>query len=316
MAYAFLCDDAFSALGLSGHLGALAAGATLATHPKIERITKELWGIKELLLLALFLSIGMYGLPSAESIPLMLLLLALLPVKSILLFALFLLFRLRARTAFVGALSLTAYSEFTLVVAFYLQKNGSIPAELVSVTAVVTVFSFAVCSLLIHYSYPLWNRFESILSPLQRRAPTVDRSPPSLGRSDILIVGMGVSGVAAYDRAVELGHLPLGLDSDPARVSDRLQEDKRVIQADCQDGSFWAEVNLSLIQAIIFTVPTLRAKRYAIELIRKRGFSGRVLSLARDSSGANDLESLGVEVSVVPMVEAGRELAEQLDSRG
>lgn len=310
--YAFLADDIFSYLGLSGHLGALIAGATLANHPESESISKELWSVKELLLLALFLSIGLYGLPSSSSLPLFLALMVFLPIKGLLFFLLFLIFRLRVRTAFVASLGLTAYSEFTLVVAYYLQQAGSLPAEFVSLIAVVTAVSFGVCSHFISLSNQLWNRWEPMLLRLQFVSHTVDQSPVSLSKANTLIIGMGVTGIAAYERAVERGYTPVGIDSDPVRVSEHLQEEKRVVQADCQDGSFWAEVDMSSVSSIILAIPTLEPKLAAIELIRSRGFKGHLLALARDSQGASALKETGIDVSVVPMIEAGYQLADRL----
>src|SRR3989344_4361560 len=105
----------FEQLGLSSELGALAFGAMLAKHKRATELANSLWGIKEIFLVGFFLQIGIGGLPDAAALKFALVMAVLLPLKGVLFFFLFLLFRLRARSAFLSSVSLTNYSEFGLI---------------------------------------------------------------------------------------------------------------------------------------------------------------------------------------------------------
>ena len=117
----------FESLGLSSELGALAFGAMLAKHKRAVELSNSLWSIKEVFLVGFFLQIGIGGLPDADALAFALVMSLLLPLKGLLFFGLFLVFRLRARSAFLSSVSLTNYSEFGLIVASVVLPQWLIP---------------------------------------------------------------------------------------------------------------------------------------------------------------------------------------------
>ena len=119
----------FEKLGLSSELGALIAGMLLSGHQVADELSKKLWGIKEAFLVGFFLEVGLTGLPDLQDFYLALTALALLPLKSILFFGLMVAFKLRARTSFIATVSLTSYSEFTLIAGSVAASAGFIPPE-------------------------------------------------------------------------------------------------------------------------------------------------------------------------------------------
>jgi len=130
----------FESVGLSPELGALVMGAVIATHRRAMELSNALWGLKEVFLIGFFLQIGMSGLPSLDTLGWAILLALLLPVKAVLFFFVLVLFRLRARTAFLAALSLATYSEFGLIVANLAVKNGLFGPDWLVMLAVAAVF--------------------------------------------------------------------------------------------------------------------------------------------------------------------------------
>jgi predicted Kef-type K+ transport protein len=90
----------FKAVGVSGELGALVMGMVFANHPVAKGIANYLWGVRELLLIAFFLRVGMQVPLDLQIVMDALPLLLLLPLKLAVLFALLVLIRLRAYTAF------------------------------------------------------------------------------------------------------------------------------------------------------------------------------------------------------------------------
>ena len=70
------------------------------------------------------------GLPNGDAIIFALVVTLLLPIKGILFFFLLLVFKLRARSAFLTGLSLTNFSEFGLIVASLILPEWLVPLAL------------------------------------------------------------------------------------------------------------------------------------------------------------------------------------------
>ena len=136
----------------------------------------------------------------------------LLPLKGMLFFFLFLMFRLRARSAFLSSVSLTNYSEFGLIMASVVLPEWMIPL------AITVALSFVVSAPLNRIVHPLYDRWAKRLTALERNIRHPDEQPISLGSSQVLVMGMGRTGRAAYDYLQEKGYQVVGLDSDPVVI--------------------------------------------------------------------------------------------------
>jgi len=299
----------FEQAGLSSELGALVAGVLLADHERAEELSDKLWGLKEVFLVGFFLQVGLYGLPDLKGIAIVVLLLALLPLKGVLFFALLIRFRQRARTAFMTAITLTAYSEFTLIVGAAAAWAGLFPTSIVPMLALLVAASYALNAPLSAMSNALWERFEASLARFEREVSHPGEQPRMLGRAGYLIVGMGRVGAAAYDYLAAQDARPLGLDVDPARIDNHLQEGRRVIFGDAQDPELWSELSLDEVEGILLAIPHTEAKVRAIRLLREQGYAGPLSALTLREEDHETLIDAGATSVCVPLAEAGRELA-------
>ena len=125
----------FDALGLKGDLGALAMVMLLAGAARSDDLAKSIFGVKELLLVAFFLSIGLHGVPDLQQVLTAALLLLLLPVQTLAYVVLLSMLRMRRRTAVLTALVLANSSEFALVVMATAQDAGLVTERWVTTTA-------------------------------------------------------------------------------------------------------------------------------------------------------------------------------------
>ena len=93
-----------------------------------------------------------------------------------------------------------------------------------------------------------------------------DEQPVSLGSTQILILGMGHAGAAAYDFLKKRQNLPgphkvlmvSGIDSDLGKVERHLHEGRRVVYADAEDPGFWHRIKLDGLKAVICLLYTSR----------------------------------------------------------
>lgn len=295
----------FEAIGLKGEIGALVMGMLLANHPRAGELSDSLWALKEVFLVGFFLSIGMSGLPDASAFVFALALGVMLPLKGVAFYALLVLFGLRTRTSFLTALSLTAYSEFGLIVA------AGIPAAepfLVPMALAVSM-SFLVAAPLNRVAHPLFERWESRLAPFERQMRHPDEQPRDLGRANVLIFGMGRTGSAAFELLAEAGLSPVGLDADTYKTAAHVDAGRNVIFADAEDSNFWNRVDLSGIRAAVLAMDDIEAKLIAARTLRARGFTGPVVSHALYAEHVDMITEAGADHTYLTMREAGRSLA-------
>jgi predicted Kef-type K+ transport protein len=295
----------FELIGLKGEIGALVMGLLLSTHPRAGELSRSLWALKEVFLIGFFLSIGMSGLPDGNALVFALVLGVLLPVKGVLFFLLLVAFGLRARTSFLSALSLTAYSEFGLIVA------DGIPAaaDFLVPLALALAVSFLIAAPLNRLAHPLFERFEGTLAGFERATRHPDEQPRDLGDADILIFGMGRTGSAAYDALVEDGRRPVGLDADTYKVQAHIEAGRDVIFADAEDSNFWNGVDLTPIRAAILAMDDIEAKLISARTLRARGFDGPIVSHALYEDHVGLISEAGADQTYLTMREAGRSLA-------
>ncbi len=295
----------FELIGLKGEIGALVMGLLLSTHPRAGELSDSLWSLKEIFLVGFFLSIGMSGLPDWEALAFGLAVGALLPLKGVAFFVLLLAFRLRARTSFLTAVSLTAYSEFGLIVA------AGIPAaeEFLVPLAIAVSISFLVAAPLNRAAHPIFERLENRLQRFERTGRHPDEQPRDLRDAEIMVVGMGRTGTAAYDALRGEGWRPVGLDADTYTARTHAAAGRNVIFADAEDSNFWNGVDLSRIRAVILAMDDIEAKLISARTLRRRGFAGPIVSQALYEDHVGRIDEAGADRTYLTMHEAGRSMA-------
>jgi predicted Kef-type K+ transport protein len=310
----------FEQLGLSSELGALVLGALLAQHPRAVELSKALWALKETLLIGFFLQIGLLHQPSLALMAGAGVLTALLPLKAVLFFLILLGFRLRARTAFLAALALTSYSEFALIVVKLMVHYGQLDPDWLVLLAMTVALSFMMTAPLNRFAHRLYEQFEPRLIRFERTDRHPDEQPVSLGSTQILILGMGHTGAAAYDFLKKRQHIPAphrvlmvsGIDSDMAKVERHIHEGRRVVYADAEDPGFWHRLKLDALRAVILAMPDPEAQRIATRQLRRHGFQGLIGAISPYPEQAAALKAAGADLTFLAFNEAGVGLAEHV----
>ena len=286
----------FEAVGLSGELGALVMGMVFANHPIAKSMANYLWGVRELLLIAFFLRIGMQVPLELQVLMDALPLLFLLPLKILFLFGLLLIIRLRAYTAFLISLTLFSYSEFALIVTAAWVDNGLIPDTVVPVIAVAVTLSFAISAPLNRYSHELYEYFEGWLSRLERNDRHPDEQPLTLGGAHVLVIGMGRIGTAVFDSLTTDGEKVVGIDADPGKLESHREAGRRVVFADAEDPGFWNNLRFGRLEAVVLTMAEPEPQCWAMSRLRKRGFTGVIAVSMRSRHNVSQVKEAGANL--------------------
>jgi hypothetical protein len=283
-------------LGLSSELGALLLGVILADHKRSNELGNALWGLKEILLVGFFLQIGLYGYPNLDTLEQAIGLNLALVFKALLFFFVLLLFRLRARSAFLAGLSLASFSEFGLIVASLGVSQGLLSQEWLVLLAVTVALSFALSAPVNRHAHEIYGKLEDFLHRFESTRRHPDDEPVSLGNSHVVVMGMGRVGTGAYDELKAQGHLTVGLDSDPGKAELHRKAGRRVLYADAEDPGFWSHLDLSGVEMIILAMPEMEAKLIAIHQLRKLDFAGLISATALFSDEVEPLRQAGADV--------------------
>ncbi len=300
----------FEIFNLSGELGALAAGMLLASDERADKIADKMWGIKEAFLVGFFLEVGLTGFPDTSGFLFIGILLLLLPLKSILFYLLFMLFKLRARTGFLATISLTAYSEFTLIAGAVAISNGFLPTETIVVLGLLTAISYTLNAPLTTYEEILWKKWHDLLLWLERDVKHPEHQVVSLGSAEYLIIGMGNAGRAAYDKLKSEERPVVGMDIDPDRIERNLAAGRRVIYGDIQDSDLWMNMDLDNIKAVMIAMGNQSVKESATKTLRSTGFDRLIYVITMTEEEANIMQKAGANAVSIPIKEAGERLAE------
>ena len=299
----------FDAAGLKGALGALAVGVLLASSPRAEEIAKSILSVKELLLVAFFLSVGLHGAPDASHIVVAAVLLALLPVKAVLLGVLLRACGFRVRTAIRTTVSLASFSEFALIVVVAGASAGALDPAWLVVLSTTVAMSFVIAT-------ATSAGVERISRAASRRVSDPVRLHPEerlvdLGRAQALVLGMGRLGRAASSRLAKgYGLRVVGVDSDSARVADLSTEGLHVVEGDATDPLFWARVtDEGTVGLVLLAMPFHGSNLSALEQLRRSGFGGSVTAVTRYDE---EVAQLAERAAVVGLYDAaGAELADR-----
>lgn len=301
----------FESVGLKGDLGAVAMGMLMASHPRAHELAHSIFSLKELLLVAFFLSIGLHGLPSWPQVELGLLLLLLLPLQGIGYFFLISRMKMRRRTAVLTALIMTNNSEFALVLASTGISAGVLASEWLTMVSVSVAASFVIGSL-------VNMKAEAIADAIERRWPDTDpdrldpsEQPVPLEGIDVLVLGMGRVGRACYQRLAESGYIVFSIEHDVERVAQLRDEGFNVLHGDAVDGDLWRRLqSVSTLRKVILAMPFHNANLDALRVARLRGFRGSVAAICQWPEEIGELRTAGANEVVYLYTGAGAALAD------
>lgn len=159
----------------------------------------------------------------------------------------------------------------------------------------------------------MYERLSNRLIPFERDIRHPDEQPVTLGDAEILIMGLGRTGRAAYDRLQEKGYRVVAMDSDPAAIEASIKAGRHARFADAEDQVLWQSLEMPEVHSVILAMNDAEAKTIAVRKLRDRGFDGLVVAHAMFDDIAERIMEAGADETYLTMSEAGAGLAEQVD---
>ncbi|MEA2078384.1 MAG: cation:proton antiporter family protein [Pseudomonadota bacterium] len=306
----------FEMAGVKGDLGALILGVLLASHVRASELARQLLGFKDLFLVGFFLTIGLSGPLKLDAIWIALLLLLLLvPLKTVLFFALLSAFRVRVRTALLTSLSLANYSEFGLIVAAIAVSSGWLASEWLIIIAIALSVSFIIAAPLNTAAHSLYARFRAALARFEAPRRIAEEAILDPGDAEVIVIGMGRVGSVAYDHVrQQMGDVVLGVDIDDETVETLKDSGRRVMLGSATDPDHWARVQLDAnrVKLILLAMPKYEENLFATGQLRALGYSGKIAAIAKYPDEITALQEAGVDRAYNLYAEAGAGFAEDV----
>jgi glutathione-regulated potassium-efflux system ancillary protein KefC len=305
----------FELVSVKGDLGALILGVMLAGHVRASELARQLLGFKDLFLVGFFLSIGLSGPLSWNAVAIGLLLMLLVPFKTLLFFGLLSRFRLRARTSLMASLSLANYSEFGLIVAYIGVSNGWIGSEWLIILAIALSLSFIVAAPLNEASYRLYAGMRAPLSRFETAQRIAEEEVIEPGDTRVIVFGMGRVGSGAYDAMRQrVGEQVLGVDVDLDTVEKQKASGRQVIRGSATDPDFWSRIQLDFerVNLILLAMPGAQENLFAARQLKEVGYNGKLAAVAKYADEIEALRQAGVHAAFNLYAEAGAGFAEHV----
>ncbi len=290
----------FKIVGLTGELGALIMGILLSNHEAAETLSKKIWSLREILLLAFFISLGMKLKIDGQTIMTSMIILGAIIVKATILFLLLNSFKLRAYTSFLIVISLASYSEFLLILTSYWQQENLIANDLFNLMVCTVCLSFVISSILNNYAHEIYVILEKFLIRFERSKHHPDEQPHTCGEANVMIVGMGRIGTAIFKKIHNNNIKVVGFDADTDCVKQHLSLGRRVTYADAEDPGFWSKLRFGKLDHIILATPTLHSQNWSVLQARKYGFVGKIIVPIRTLGDENLLKNSGADYTYYP----------------
>ena len=298
--------ELFELLGLKGDLGALVFGVLLAPHRESGGLSKLLLSLKDFFLVGFFISVGLNGLPTIQSLLVAVLLVLLMPIKAAPFFFMFTALKVRSRTAFLSTLTLSNYSEFGIIIAFLAVQNGWIAEGWLLTTAVALALSFLAASPLNTASHDLYESWHEFLLRFQRKARLPEERFFDIGDAKVLVFGMGRVGRGAYEELAAVDNV-LGIEMNPERVEQLQAQNLNVIQGSATDSDFWDRITLEegTLKLVLLSMPQLEENVFATRELKSKGFDGVIAAISKYEDEASILKEAGVDYIFNFYTEAG-----------
>lgn len=296
----------FGMAGIKPDVGALLLGVVMAGHPKARELEHSLFPLKDLLLIGFFLQIGLPGFPEWEYIVLALVLVAAVFLKGFLFFLLFAKFRFRVRSSVLGALALTSYGEFGLIVSALAVEAGWLDPHWPATLAIAVAVSFILVAPLQEWAHGVDVRSARWLARFETRRRHPEERAILFGDARIAVLGMGRVGTGAYDElAKQFGNVVIGVETDALRIAAHREAGRNVIQADVTDPAFWHRLERVAVDMVLLAMPAQDSNMYAAQMLRESHYNGRVAAIARFPDEVEALQQAGVHIVFNMYAEAG-----------
>lgn len=319
VSWAVLLGAGGEMLGFSKEVGAFLAGVSLASTDYRDAIGARLTGLRDFLLLFFFIDLGArldwstVGAQIGNSVIFSLFVLIGNPIIVLIIMGLM---GYRRRTSFMAGLTVAQISEFSLIVAAIGLGLGHITPETMGLITLVGVVTIFVSTYMILYSGQLYKMLSGPLKVFERKNPYREAEIDSVQQVpdlDVILFGLGGYGSNLAEDLINRKKIIMGVDFDPEALQKWRNRGISLLYGDISDHETLENLPIGSARCVASTIHSEELNTDLLNLLRSRGFQGKIAVTASNIEEAKRYEQAGVDIVFRPFSDAAEQAAGALE---
>lgn len=301
LAWGFGVAAIFYKMGFSVEVGALLAGAALATMPYAQDVGSRLRPLRDFFLIIFFIALGTrIDVSNLQPILFASIILSglVLIAKPLIVIVIMGLLGYTKKTSFKTSVAIAQISEFSLIFILLGAKNGQLSQEVVSLIMIVALITIAISSYMIIYSDQLYNKLEPTLRLFERKKVKQVREQKT--KVDAVLFGFKKGGHEYAHVFKQLGKKFIIVDYDPDAIDDIEHQNFPFIYGDATDLQLLEELDLENIKFVVSVVTDHPTNLFLLQHLQQHNPKCTVICHADTVEQAIELYDLGASFVVLP----------------
>jgi CPA2 family monovalent cation:H+ antiporter-2 len=286
-------------VGLSPSLGAFLAGMLLAESPFAAQVRSDIGSIRVLFVTLFFVSIGMLADPawflSNWSVVFLWLFLVVIG-KTLIVYLIFLFFKIGHGQALATGISLSQRGEFSFVLGTIAKTGGLIDGEIFALIVSVTIFSMFIAPYAVSYAIPLARWSVGLFSSRQRSLMMQQEKSGLTASGRILIIGFGPAGQEVADALITENLRPEVIELKPKTAQIARELDLSVHLGDASGAEMLVEGGVHDACIAVVSVPDPRSAAQIIRTLHMLAPNLPIIARSRYQIAVPDLQKTGAIV--------------------
>jgi CPA2 family monovalent cation:H+ antiporter-2 len=286
-------------VGLSPSLGAFLAGMLLAESPFAAQVRSDIGSIRVLFVTLFFVSIGMLADPawflSNWSVVFLWLFLVVIG-KTLIVYLIFLFFKIGHGQALATGISLSQMGEFSFVLGTIAKTGGLIDGEIFALIVSVTIFSMFIAPYAVSYAIPLARWSVGLFSSRQRSLMMQQEKSGLTASGRILIIGFGPAGQEVADALIKEKLRPEVIELNPKTAQIAREKGLPLHLGDASGTEMLEKGGIHEACIVVVTVPDPRSAAQIIRTIHLLSPNLPVIARSRYQIAVSDLQRAGAVV--------------------
>jgi hypothetical protein len=301
LAWGFGVATIFFELGFSVEVGALLAGAALASMPYAQEIGSRLRPLRDFFIIVFFIALGTkLNVADVQDVLGHALIFSALVLfgNPLIVTTIMGLLGYTKKTSFKTSLAVAQISEFSLIFVLLGAKNDLITEQIVSLLMVIAIITIAVSSYMIIYSDSLYKVLEPYLRLFERKK--VRKEPRFKNGYDAILFGFRKGGSEYATVFKQLKKRFTVIDYDPEAVDDLEKQQVPYIYGDATDLELLEEVDLSRVKFVVSVITDHTTNIFILHHLSQNNPECVVIVHADSVQQAIELYGLGASFVVLP----------------
>ena len=317
LAWGFGIATIFLELGFSVEVGALIAGAALATMPYAQEVGSRLRPLRDFFIIVFFISLGTrINLADVQSIIIQAVILSgfVLIGNPLIVMAIMGVLGYTKRTSFKAGLAVAQISEFSLILILLGANNGQIAEEIISLMMVVALITIAFSSYMIIYSDGLFKTLDKYLSLFERKKTRHEHEQKK--QVEAVLFGFKKGGSEYTTVFNKLGKKFVAVDYDPDSIDELERRGVDYIYGDATSLQLLEEIDFAKVKLVVSVMSDHNTNIFILHHLQTQNPSAVVICHADNVHEAIELYGLGASFVVLPHHIGNEKVGEFIKKKG